>query len=52
MPYVLRRIVQALITKPFVFERLEKDAKVRIEVEGEEPYTLTGVSFNELTLMK
>ncbi|PIA16897.1 hypothetical protein COEREDRAFT_86656 [Coemansia reversa NRRL 1564] len=52
MPYVLRRLVQALITKPFVFERLEKDTKVRIEIEGEEPYTLVGVAFDELTLMK
>ncbi|KAJ1731812.1 putative cell survival pathways protein [Coemansia biformis] len=51
MPYVVRRIVQALITKPFIFERFEESAKLRVEIEGEEPYTLVGVAFHELTLM-
>ncbi|KAJ2147772.1 putative cell survival pathways protein [Coemansia sp. RSA 518] len=52
MPFVVRRLVQALITKPFVFERYEETAKVRVEIEGEEPYVLEGVAFHELTLMK
>ncbi|KAJ2841719.1 putative cell survival pathways protein [Coemansia erecta] len=52
MPYVIRRLVQALITKPFVFERYDGDSKVVVEIEGEEPFNVYGVSFNELTLMK
>ncbi|KAJ2162062.1 putative cell survival pathways protein [Coemansia sp. RSA 552] len=52
MPYVIRRLVQALITKPFIFERFEDQSHVRVEIEGEEPYTLVGVAFHELTLMK
>ncbi|KAI7826359.1 Svf1-like-domain-containing protein [Kickxella alabastrina] len=41
MPYVVRRLVQALITKP-----------ITVAIEGEQPYDLVGVAFNELTLMK
>ncbi|KAI9499774.1 putative cell survival pathways protein [Coemansia spiralis] len=52
MPYVIRRLVQALITKPFVFERYEDKAKITVEVEGEKPYNVHGVTFQELTLMK
>ncbi|KAJ2897530.1 putative cell survival pathways protein [Coemansia aciculifera] len=52
MPYFIRRIVQTLITKPFIFERYEEDAKISIQVEGEEPYNIVGVAFHEHTLMK
>ncbi|KAJ2521756.1 putative cell survival pathways protein [Coemansia sp. RSA 1939] len=52
MPYVIRRLVQALITKPFVFERYDGEAKIVIEIEGQEPFSVHGVAFNELTLMK
>ncbi|KAI8323546.1 hypothetical protein GQ54DRAFT_316659 [Martensiomyces pterosporus] len=52
MPFVIRRLVQALITKPFIFERYEDSAKIRIEIEGEEPYNIVGVAFHELTLMQ
>ncbi|KAJ2704537.1 putative cell survival pathways protein [Coemansia sp. IMI 203386] len=52
MPYVVRRLVQALITKPFIFERYEENAKVTVAVEGEDPYALVGVAFHELTMVK
>ncbi|KAJ2657140.1 putative cell survival pathways protein [Coemansia sp. RSA 1200] len=52
MPYVIRRLVQALITKPFVFERYDGEAKIVVEIEGQEPFSVHGVAFNELTLMK
>ncbi|KAJ1901505.1 putative cell survival pathways protein [Kickxella alabastrina] len=52
MPYVVRRLVQALITKPYIFERYQEDARITVAVEGEQPYDLVGVAFNELTLMK
>lgn len=52
MPYVIRRLVQALITKPYIFERYVENAKATVEIEGEDPYTIVGAAFNELTLMK
>ncbi|KAJ2722426.1 putative cell survival pathways protein [Coemansia sp. Benny D115] len=52
MPFLLRRIVQALITKPFIFERYEKESTISVAIEGEQPYTMVGSAFHELTLMK
>ncbi|KAJ1940495.1 putative cell survival pathways protein [Linderina macrospora] len=52
MPFVIKRLVQALITKPFIFERYEENAKITVEIEGEEPYEIVGSAFHELTLME
>ncbi|KAI9477590.1 putative cell survival pathways protein [Coemansia sp. RSA 989] len=52
MPYVVRRLVQALITKPFIFERYEDNAKVQVEIEGQDPQVFQGVAFHELTQME
>ncbi|KAJ1828150.1 putative cell survival pathways protein, partial [Coemansia sp. RSA 2703] len=52
MPFVIRRLVQALITKPFIFERYEDNAKITVAIEGEEPYSMVGIAFHELTQIK
>jgi len=50
LPYFLRVIIQALVTKPFLYQWLDR-VTARVTIEGEEPFEVTGTAFHECTFL-
>ncbi|OMJ29783.1 Survival factor 1 [Smittium culicis] len=49
---LIKSFVQALVTKPYIFQFHQNNAKLTLQVEGEDEVVLAGDGFLELTMMK
>ena len=50
VPYVLRKVVETFVARPFVYQWLDR-AQIKLEIEGEEGECLEGWIFQELSLI-
>ncbi|OLY85099.1 Survival factor 1 [Smittium mucronatum] len=49
---IIKSFVQALVTRPYIFEFYEDGASLELQIEGQNNQTLPCSSFHELTMMK